>query len=123
MRACGYTLYACSVTPRTPAEPETSVSRFQNGFSGYQGKYPSTVEKTAARWLIARHFQPLNRDLQPYFDSFPLAAVALGSFAPGRYGSKVKGLYSERTGKTYDGTVLLCDTGDKYVNYRIEQRK
>lgn len=37
--------------------------------------------------------------------------------------AKVKGLYSERTGKTYDGTVLLCDTGDKYVNYRIEQRK
>ena len=23
----------------------------------------------------------------------------------------------------YDGTVLLCDTGEKYVNYRIEQRK
>ena len=37
--------------------------------------------------------------------------------------AKVKGLYSERTGKTYDGTVLLCDTGDKYVNYRIEQTK
>ena len=43
---------------RTPAEPETRMSRFQTGFSGYQGKYPSTVEKTAARWLIARHFQP-----------------------------------------------------------------
>ena len=37
--------------------------------------------------------------------------------------AKVKGLYSERTGKSYDGTVLLCDTGEKYVNYRIEQRK
>ena len=37
--------------------------------------------------------------------------------------AKVKGLYSEHTGKTYDGTVLLCDTGEKYVNYRIEQRK
>ena len=37
--------------------------------------------------------------------------------------AKVKGLYSERTDKTYDGTVLLCDTGEKYVNYRIEQRK
>ena len=37
--------------------------------------------------------------------------------------AKVKGLYSERAGKTYDGTVLLCDTGEKYVNYRIEQRK
>ena len=36
--------------------------------------------------------------------------------------AKVKGLYSERTGKTYDGTVLLADTGGKYVNYRIERK-
>lgn len=35
---------------------------------------------------------------------------------------KVKGLYSVKTGKTYDGTVLLADTGGKYVNYRIEHR-
>lgn len=33
---------------------------------------------------------------------------------------KVKGIYSHKTGKTYDGNVVLCDTGDKYVNYRIE---
>ena len=35
---------------------------------------------------------------------------------------KVKGLYSAKTGKTYDGTVLLADTGGKYVNYRIERK-
>ena len=34
---------------------------------------------------------------------------------------KVKGLRSLRTGKTYDGTVVLADTGGKYVNYRIEK--
>lgn len=34
--------------------------------------------------------------------------------------AKVKGLYSEKTGKTYDATVLLADTGGKYVNYRVE---
>ena len=33
---------------------------------------------------------------------------------------KVKGIYSNKTGKTYDGNVVLCDTKDKYVNYRIE---
>lgn len=33
---------------------------------------------------------------------------------------KVKNIYSHKTGKTYDGNVVLCDTGDKYVNYRIE---
>ena len=33
---------------------------------------------------------------------------------------KVKDIYSHKTGKTYDGNVVLCDTRDKYVNYRIE---
>ena len=37
--------------------------------------------------------------------------------------AKVKGLYSEKTGKTYDATVLLADTGDKYVNYRVERKE
>ena len=35
----------------------------------------------------------------------------------------VKGLYSPKTGKTYDGTVVLADTGGKYVNYRVELPK
>lgn len=34
---------------------------------------------------------------------------------------KIKGLYSTKTGKTFDGVVLLADTGGKYVNYRVEQ--
>lgn len=33
---------------------------------------------------------------------------------------KVKNIYSHKTGKTYDGNVVLCDTKDKYVNYCIE---
>lgn len=33
--------------------------------------------------------------------------------------AKVKKLYSPKMGKTYDGTILLADTGGKYVNYRI----
>ena len=36
--------------------------------------------------------------------------------------AKVKGLRSMKTGKTYDGTVLLADTGGKYVNYRVEKK-
>lgn len=31
----------------------------------------------------------------------------------------VKGLYSEKSGKNYDATVCLDDTG-KYVNYKLE---
>ena len=33
---------------------------------------------------------------------------------------KIKNIYSHKTDKTYDGNVVLCDTKDKYVNYRIE---
>ena len=36
--------------------------------------------------------------------------------------AKVKGLRSMKTGKTYDGTVLLADTGGKYINYRVEKK-
>ena len=36
---------------------------------------------------------------------------------------KIKGLFSPKTGKTYDGTVLLADTGGKYVNFRMEWKK
>ena len=32
----------------------------------------------------------------------------------------VKGLHSEKSGKTYDAVVLLADTGEKYVNYRLD---
>lgn len=32
----------------------------------------------------------------------------------------VSGLYSEKTGKAYDATVVLDDTGGKYVNFKLE---
>ena len=35
--------------------------------------------------------------------------------------AKVKRLRSLRIGKTYDGTIVLADTGGKYVNYHIEK--
>ena len=36
---------------------------------------------------------------------------------------KIKGLFSPKPGKTYDGTVLLADTDGKYVNFRMEWKK
>ncbi|HBF5638566.1 TPA: type IA DNA topoisomerase, partial [Clostridioides difficile] len=36
---------------------------------------------------------------------------------------KIKGMYSTKTGKTFDGVVLLADTGGKYVNFRVEQNR
>lgn len=44
--------------------------------------------------------------------------IAAALLAGGR--AKVKKLYSPKTGKTYDGSIVLADTGRKYVNYRIE---
>ena len=37
--------------------------------------------------------------------------------------AKVKGLYSEKSNKTYDAVILLADTGEKYVNYRFAPRE
>ena len=46
------------------------------------------------------------------------AKIAAALLKSGR--ANVKGLYSPKTGKTYDGTIVLTDTGGKYVNYKIE---
>jgi len=32
----------------------------------------------------------------------------------------VKGLFSEKTGKKYDASVILNDTGDGFVNFKLE---
>ena len=45
-------------------------------------------------------------------------SVAAALLKEGRV--SVSGLYSEKTGKTYDAVVLLDDTGGKYVNFRLE---
>ena len=37
--------------------------------------------------------------------------------------SDTHGVYSTKTGKTFDGVVLLADTGGKYVNFRVEQNR
>ncbi|MPM86872.1 DNA topoisomerase 3 [bioreactor metagenome] len=34
--------------------------------------------------------------------------------------ANLNGCYSEKTGKTYDAIVLLDDSGDKYVNFKLE---
>ena len=35
----------------------------------------------------------------------------------------IRDRYSTKTGKTFDGVVLLADTGGKYVNFRVEQNR
>ena len=45
-------------------------------------------------------------------------SVAAALLKEGRV--SMSGLYSEKTGKTYDAVVLLDDTGEKYVNFKLE---
>ena len=45
-------------------------------------------------------------------------SVAAALLKEGRI--SMSGLYSEKTGKTYDVVVLLDDTGGKYVNFKLE---
>ena len=55
--------------------------------------------------------------------SFPVKetitkTVAAALLKEGRV--SMSGLFSEKTGKTYDAVVVLDDTGEKYVNFKLE---
>jgi DNA topoisomerase-3 len=52
----------------------------------------------------------------------PLTAAIVGRLLKdGRV--KLTGLFSEKTGKTYDAMVLLDDDGGKFVNFKMEFEK
>lgn len=82
----------------------------------YEGKknyYCSNRECSFTMWKNDRFFEERKVSF-----SAKIAAALLKS---GKV--KVKGLYSVKTGKTYDGAIVLADTGGKYVNYRVELSK
>ena len=82
----------------------------------YEGKknyYCSNRDCAFTMWKNDRFFEERKVTF-----SAKIAAALLKS---GR--ANVKKLYSPKTGKTYDGTIVLADTGGKYVNYRIELPK
>jgi len=85
------------------------------GTSVYEGKknfYCGNRDCQFTMWKNDRFFESRKKALTK-----PIAAALLKD---GK--AKVKGLYSEKTGKIFDATVLLADTGEKYVNYRFEQK-
>ena len=82
----------------------------------YEGKknfYCSSRECQFSMWKNDRFFEGKKKELT--------ATVAAALLSKGKV--SMKGLYSEKTGKTYDADVLLADTGDKYVNYKIELKQ
>ena len=81
----------------------------ENVYEGRKNYYCSNKECSFAMWKNDRFFEERKTAFTP-----KIAAALLKS---GK--AKVKRLYSPKTGKTYDGTVLLADTGGKYVNYKV----
>ena len=78
-------------------------------YEGRKNYYCSNKDCTFKMWRNDRFFEERRITFTP-----KIAAELLKN---GK--AKVKKLYSPKTGRTYDGTVLLADTGGKYVNYRI----
>ncbi|MCM1213354.1 MAG: DNA topoisomerase 3 [Lachnospiraceae bacterium] len=80
---------------------------------GKKNYYCSNRDCAFVMWKNDRFFEERKTAFTP-----KIAAALLKS---GK--ANVKGLYSPKTGKTYDGAVVLADTGGKYVNYKIELTK
>ena len=80
---------------------------------GKKNYYCSNRECAFTMWKNDRFFEERKVAFSP-----KIAAALLKS---GK--ANVKGLYSPKTGKTYDGAIVLADTGGKYVNYKIELTK
>ena len=80
---------------------------------GKKNYYCSNRECAFVMWKNDRFFEERKTAF-----SAKIAAALLKS---GK--ANVKKLYSPKTGKTYDGIIVLADTGGKYVNYRVELPK
>ncbi len=81
-----------------------------NVYEGRKNYYCSNRDCAFVMWKNDRFFEERKTAFTP-----KIAAELLKN---GKV--KVKKLYSPKTGKTYDGSIVLADTGGKYVNYRIE---
>ena len=80
-----------------------------NIYEGRKNYYCANRDCTFTMWKNDRFFEERKVTFSP--------KIAAALLKDGK--AKVKKLYSPKTGKTYDGTILLADTGGKYVNYRI----
>ncbi|MBC5744380.1 DNA topoisomerase 3 [Lachnospiraceae bacterium MD308] len=98
----------------TGGEEKPSVGKCPRcGSPVHEGKknfYCSNRDCAFTMWKNDRFFEERKVAFTP-----KIAAALLKS---GK--ANVKGLYSPKTGKTYDGSIVLADTGGKYVNYKIE---
>ena len=101
----------------TGGEEKPSIGKCPRcGSPVHEGKknfYCSNRDCAFTMWKNDRFFEERKVTFTP-----KIAAALLKS---GK--ANVKGLYSPKTSKTYDGSIVLADTGRKYVNYKIELPK
>ena len=79
-------------------------------YEGKKGFFCGNRECSFALWKDNRFFSSKKKSITK--------SVAAALLKEGRI--SMSGLYSEKTGKTYDAEVILDDTGGKYVNFKLE---
>ena len=79
-------------------------------FEGKKGFFCGNRECSFALWKDNRFFSSKKKSITK--------SVAAALLKEGRI--SMSGLYSEKTGRTYDAEVILDDTGGKYVNFKLE---
>ena len=79
-------------------------------YEGKKGFFCNNRECSFALWKDNRFFSSKKKSITK--------SVAAALLKEGRI--SMSGLYSEKTGKTYDAEVILDDTGGKYVNFKLE---
>ena len=79
-------------------------------YEGKKGFFCDNRECSFALWKDNKFFSSKKKSITK--------SVAAALLKEGRV--SMSGLYSEKTGKTYDAVVILDDTGDKYVNFKLE---
>ena len=79
-------------------------------YEGKKGFFCDNRECSFALWKDNRFFSSKKKSITK--------SVAAALLKESRI--SMSGLYSEKTGKTYDAEVILDDTGGKYVNFKLE---
>ena len=79
-------------------------------YEGKKGFFCNNRECCFALWKDNRFFSSKKKSITK--------SVAAALLKEGRI--SMSGLYSEKTGRTYDAEVILDDTGGKYVNFKLE---
>lgn len=90
--------------------PRCGKPVYEGKKSFYCSGYKDTPPCGFALWKDDRFFTSKKKALTK--------KIAAALLKDGRV--SMTGLYSQKTGKAYDATVLLADTGGKYVNFKLE---